>query len=487
MIETPLSERKAKLIEAIKIKTELANRVKYNQIKQYFPEKGPLRRDLYKKHMAFFKAGATYTERCCLAANRIGKTESMGGYEVTMHLTGLYPDWWEGRRFKNPTSGWAAGDTSQTVRDILQFKLLGKIDDIGSGLIPKHLIVGSPTKKVGVPEAIETIRVRHVSGGTSILGFKSYDQKRKAFQGTKKDFIWEDEEPPLLVHTECLLRLMDTSGGDDTGLSICTYTPLEGISDTVMHFLPSGDWANIKNTGAVFVMMADWWDVPHISEKQRDVLLASIPPFQRDARSKGIPQLGSGAIFPVPETDIMVDDFEIPVHWPKLYALDVGWNNTAVVWGALDRETGVAYIYSDYKRSEAEPAIHTEAIKARGDWIKGKIDPAARGRSQIDGVQLMQSYIDLGLNLDVAQNAVEAGLYKVWEALSTGRLKVFKSCSKWFEEFRIYRRDAKGKIVKVHDHIMDTTRYLYMSIEEAEVKPIDEDQRRARSRGGWRG
>ena len=395
----------------------------------------------------------------------------MGGYEVTCHLTGIYPPWWKGRRFTKPTKGWAAGDTSQTVRDILQEKLLGDFNDMGSGLIPKHLLLGK-TNKLGVPQAVETVRVRHISGGESILGFKSYDQKRKSFQGTKKDFIWEDEEPPILIHTECLLRTMDTSGGDDTGLMICTFTPLEGISETVMHFLPNGDWATIKNESTMFVIMADWDDVPHISPAQKKSLWASIPPYQRDARSKGIPQLGSGVIYPVPESDIEIDDFEIPEHWPKMYSLDVGWNATAVTWFALDRETGTKYIYSVYKKGEAEPSIHAEAIKARGDWIPGKIDPAARGRSQKDGIQLLQTYLDLGLKLTPAQNAVETGLYKVWQNLSGGTTKVFKSCRPWFEEFRLYRRDEKGKIVKVNDHLMDCTRYGEMDIDCAKVKPV---------------
>lgn len=473
------------LIKMIEIQTELNNRTKYNKINSYFPDEGPLRRELYKKHMEFFEAGAKFTERCMLAANRIGKTESVGGYETTLHLTGLYPKWWKGKRFTKPTQGWAAGDTNTTVRDILQYKLLGDFNDIGSGLIPKDLII-STTPKAGVPQAIETIRVKHVSGGESLLGFKSYDQKRKSFQGTKKDFIWEDEEPPLLIHTECLLRTMDTSGGESTGLMICTYTPLEGISETVMHFLPDGDWATIDNQGSKYVIMATWDDVPHISKNQKKVLWDSIPPYQRDARSKGIPQLGSGAIYPVPESEITVDDFELPVHWAKLYALDVGWNNTASAWLAVDRDTGVSYLYSCYKKGEAEPAIHTEAIKARGDWIKGKIDPASRGRSQVDGVQLMQSYIDLGLQLDTAQNAVEAGLYKVWEAFSTGKLKVFKSCTQLLEELRIYRRDDKGKIVKTNDHIMDAMRYVYMSKDEAEVRPVEESSRRYRQSSSWR-
>lgn len=457
------------LIKKLKLLQEQRDRKKYNKIKTYFPDKGPLRRELYPKHTTFFEAGVKHSERLMLAANRIGKTESVGGYEVTCHLTGEYPEWWVGHRFDKPVKVWAAGDTNQTVRDILQEKMLGDFTDIGSGLIPKHLILGT-TPKTGVPQAIETIRVKHKSGGTSLLGFKSYDQKRKAFQGTAQEVIWMDEEPPLDIYAECLLRTMTTNG-----LLINTFTPLSGISETVMHFLPNGDFSSIDNEGTKFVIMADWDDAPHLSKEQKTKLWDSIPPYQREARSKGIPQLGSGVIFPVPESDITVEDFEIPVHWPKLYALDVGWNNTAACWIAIDRETGVTYIYSVYKRGEAEPSVHAEGIKARGDWICGEIDPASRGRSQVDGTQLMQSYIDLGLKLEPAQNAVESGLYEVWQMLSSGKLKVFGSCKQWFEEFRIYRRDEKGKIVKSNDHIMDACRYVIMGRDKAKVKPVKKE------------
>jgi hypothetical protein len=176
-----------------------------------------------------------------------------------------------------------------------------------------------------------------------------------------------------------------------------------------------------------------------------------------------VPALGSGAIYPVPESDITVADFPLPAHWPRGYGLDVGWNRTAAVWGALDRETSTIYLYSEHYRGNAEPVIHTEAIKGRGAWIPGVIDPAARGRGQRDGEQLMQDYVDLGLDLDVAVNARESGLYQVWQLLSSGRLKVFKSLTNWFEEFRLYRRDDKGQIVKEKDHLMDCTRYFIMS------------------------
>ena len=224
------------------------------------------------------------------------------------------------------------------------------------------------------------------------------------------------------------------------------------------------------------VVMASWDDVPHLTQAQKEELWSSIPPYQRDARSKGIPQLGAGAIYPVPETEILVDPFEIPPYWPCSYALDVGWNRTACLWGALDRQTDVFYLWSEYYKGEAEPPIHTAAIQSRGKWIPGVIDPAARGRGQKDGERLLQIYLGLGLDVQKADNAVEAGLYEVWTRLSTGRLKVFRSLQNWLSEFRIYRRDEKGHVVKASDHLMDSMRYLVMSgIELAIIQPVDED------------
>lgn len=205
-----------------------------------YPDSGPLRRELYPKHLDFFRAGAVHHERLFLAANRVGKTEGVGGYEVTLHLTGRYPSWWEGRRFTRPTDGWAAGDTRTTTRDIIQFKLLGSPTEPGTGLIPAELL-GTRRPMSGVPDAIDTLRVRHVSGGWSRLAFKSYDQGRRTFQGTEKDFVWLDEEPPLDVYNEALIRTAATVPGELPGLMIATFTPLSGMSETVLHFMPNGE------------------------------------------------------------------------------------------------------------------------------------------------------------------------------------------------------------------------------------------------------
>lgn len=451
---------------------------KYRSIEAYYPDEGPLRRELYKKHIAFFEAGRAHEERLALAANRIGKTEGMGGYELTLHLTGDYPHWWNGRRFSQPIEAWAAGKTGQTVRDIIQKKLLGPINDVGSGLIPRDKIIRT-TPRSGIPGAVDTIYVKHASGGVSELGLKSYDQKRQSFEGTKKQVIWLDEEPGQDVYTECLLRTTDTSGRNEgNGIVMLTFTPLQGMSEVVLSFLPGGEIRE-RTEGTRFVLMATWDDAPHLTEETKRKLLESIPPFQRDARSKGVPQLGAGAIYPVPESDFVVDDMPIPEHWPRAYGLDVGWNRTAAIWCAWDRDNDIVYLTREHYRGQAEPAVHAMAIKAKDEWIPGVIDPAARGRRQDDGQKLIDDYANLGLDLEHAFNGVESGLHEVWQRLSTGRLKVFRSCQNWLSEFRLYRRDEKGKIVKVSDHLMDATRYLVMSgLDRAIVKPVQKTENR---------
>lgn len=208
------------------------------KMKGYFQEDGPYRRALYAKHMAFVAAGRTHRERCFLAANRVGKTD-LGAYEVTCHLTGDYPDWWPGRRFTTPVQAWAAGDTGKTTRDILQEKLLGKLGELGTGMIPSHAIEHS-SHKAGLAGAIEQVWVTHVSGGKSILTLKSFDQRREAFQGTATDVIWLDEECPQDIYTECLLRTMDTPDRPGGGMIILTFTPLQGITKLVLEFLAPG-------------------------------------------------------------------------------------------------------------------------------------------------------------------------------------------------------------------------------------------------------
>lgn len=218
--------------------------------------------------------------------------------------------------------------------------------------------------------------------------------------------------------------------------------------------------------------MVTWDEVPHLSEKDKKEMWDSIPAYQRDARAKGIPMLGSGAIYPLLESEVICDPFPIPKFWPKAFGLDIGWNRTAAVWAAKDEDADKVYLYAEYYRTSAEPAVHAAAIRAKGPWIPGVIDPASRQRSMTDGTRLVENYTDYDLTLFPADNSIDAGISKMWDMLSGGRLKVFSTLQNWRNEFRIYRRDEKGKIVKKDDHLMDATRYLVMSgLTYASVEP----------------
>jgi phage terminase large subunit-like protein len=233
-LESLNSLQKRELLQLLEEQERRRNRRKFYDL---YPATGPLRRELYPKHMEYFRRGAVDSERGMIAANRVGKTWGVGAYETTIHATGIYPDWWEGKRFSEPTSIWVAGDTSQTTRDVIQFALFGvggegADGELGSGMIPGDLIVGTPSAARGVSGAFDTGMVRHVTGGLSSIGHKSYDQGRKKFQGTAKHVVWLDEEPPLDVYTECLTRIMTVKG-----ILMSTFTPLEGATAVVNMYL----------------------------------------------------------------------------------------------------------------------------------------------------------------------------------------------------------------------------------------------------------
>lgn len=238
-------------------RNEAWRRIRYEKFKNLYPDETFILDDgqqsftfwarrLYQRHLLAFKLGAIVRARTFMAANRVGKTFGCGGYESTCHLTGLYPEWWEGARFRHPIRAWACGKTNETTRDIVQTVLLGDIEFDGprkvvdgSGLIPHHLIGlghGQITWKQGVADLIDTIKIKHVSGGWSKLGIKSYAQGRGAFEGVAQHFVWDDEEPPIEIYGEQVIRTATTKGK-----LLITYTPLEGMTEVVEQFLPDDE------------------------------------------------------------------------------------------------------------------------------------------------------------------------------------------------------------------------------------------------------
>jgi len=175
-------------------------------------------------------------------------------------------------------------------------------------------------------------------------------------------------------------------------------------------------------------------------------------------------------IYAFPDADIVVPDFPIPEHWPRGFGLDIRSHTMAVIWGARNPESDVLYLYSEYY-ADSDPAVHAAAIRSRGEWITGFMDPGANGRERLDGSRLMEIYRKHGLKLQSVVSMLESGILEVSERMRSGRLKVFASLGRYSEERRLYRRDERERVVTQRDNLQDATRCLVTAVSRMYTKP----------------
>jgi phage terminase large subunit-like protein len=434
----------------------------------------------YPKQAAFHAAGALYRERLFSAANQVGKTQA-GAYEVAMHVTGRYPAWWKGRRFTRPNHGLAGSESGELTKKGVVRLLLGRDPKghPGTGAIPRDCIIRIRWG-TGIPDLPDSVQVKHESGGTSTIHFKSYDQGRTKWQADTVDWVWFDEEPPLDVYSEGLTRTNVTLGP-----IIITFTPLLGMSTVVKRF-----W--IEKLAGTSVTVMSLYEAEHYSDAQREAIVAACPEHEKSARIYGIPGGGAGLIYPVDLQSITEPAIEIPPHWKRINGIDFGWDHpTAVVFCAHDADNDVIHIYDTHRQSKALVAVHASAIKRRGAWIPCAWPPDGMQEKgtgvqlatqyRTEGVAMLQEparFIATGADGETEQSmvSVEAGISRLLERMRTGRLKVAAHLGDWFEEAGMYRRKIDPKtgritIVKVDDDLMDATRYAEMMLRFAVAKP----------------
>lgn len=459
------------LKEQARLLSELGRRKRTNILATYKP---------YAKQVEFHKAGARYRERLFMAGNQLGKTLG-GAAEMAFHLTGKYPEGWEGHVFESPIIALAGSESYELTRDGVQRLLVGppmSEEEWGTGYIPKNDIV-STTRRSGVSGALDSITVRHVSGGTSTLLFKAYEQGRSKWQANTVNYVWFDEEPPGDVYFEGITRTNATGG-----LIAVTFTPLKGMSSVVARYLLES-----SPDRTVITMTID--DADHFTPAERQKIIDSYPPHEREARTKGVPSLGSGRIFPVLEENITVDPFEVPRHFARIGGLDFGWDHpTAGIEAVWDRDNDIFYITRDYRMREATPIIHAAALKPWGAWIPWAWPHDGLQHDKTSGDQLANQYRELGLNLtfdratfEDGSNGVEAGVSDMLQRMQTGRFKVFRTCFFWLEEFRMYHR-KDGQIVKERDDVISASRYALMMKRYADTPPVVRGAYSGSFRGG---
>ena len=441
---------------------EQKKRIRFNRIDQYDP---------YPYQQRFHDTSKDSNQRLLMAANRIGKSYC-GAAEMSFHLRGMYPEWWKGRRYDQPITAWAGGVSNETTRDIVQAELLGSPDDpdaFGSGAIPKNYIIKTE-RKPGVPNAKSVALIRHVSGGNSSLHFKAYEMGQEKWQGRSVDVVWLDEEPSREIYSQAVTRTLDRRG-----MVYMTFTPEAGMTETVAAFM------NRIQSGQSLVN-ATWDDASekikslngengHLSEVVMEQILSAYSPHEREMRRYGRPSIGSGLIFPVDESKIIIDPVEIKDHWPRIAAIDFGWDHpTAVAWCAVDRDEDTFYVYDCHRESKASPAVHAQTIRSRPNFIPIAYPHDGNRRDSMGNPGLADQYRNLGCNFllshfanppalgeNKGSNSIEEGIMAMLQSMEAGKFKVFSTLGNWFEEFRMYHRKA-GKIVPFRDDLMSATR-----------------------------
>lgn len=451
----------------------------------------------YDFQYAFHAAGADHQERMLMAANRVGKTMS-AACETSFHLTGEYPNpgehffkdthllvklglretgddmWphgWPGRRFEQPVLAWTGSPTNETSRDIVQNELLGGLsEDLGTGAIPKHRIVGKPAlRQAGVKNVVDSFEVRHVSGGLSKCVMKTYEQGWQKWQGTAPHVVWLDEEPDdYMIFSEAQTRILSSRG-----IMLVTFTPLLGVTELVEHFQQGGK--------GIYLKTATWDDVEHLSREDRDRLANSYRAHEREARTKGIPMMGEGAVFPIADRDIQInaaDLGKIPDHWARIKGCDFGIDHPAAgVELAWDRDADVIYVIDCYKKANELSPYHAAWLKKGPVSIPVAWPHDGMNREKSGGNTLADAYRAHGANMlpksarykkargekkeKGGPQPVEPIVDEMLERMQTGKLKVFTHLSEWFEEKRSYHR-KDGKIVDRRDDILKATMYAIM-------------------------
>jgi phage terminase large subunit-like protein len=478
----PLTKaQKIELVQLIEEKNRRANVYRY---KKFFSSR-------YDWQKRFIGATAEFSQVALIAANRTGKTETGTGVDA-IHAMGDYPDDWNGYRFDHAPLIWCLGYSGEKVRDLLQTPILGVKTENGweGGLIPGELIVDTEPM-AGTPNGVRSAYIRHKSGQRSKIQFWSYSQGQHALMGDDVDWFHIDEEPKdPTIYPQVLTRTAAADKGRG-GRGILTFTPENGRTELVIQLMDTP-------APAQFCMSAGWDDAPHLSEKVKEDLLASYPVHQRDMRTKGIPMLGHGRIYDLGEDYVTCDPFPIPDHWMVINGMDFGWDHPqAHMQLAWDMENDAYYVTRAYKARKTSPAEAWSAVKIWAQNAPTSWPADGLQTEKGSGKQQKSYYEEAGFDMleepafwEDGSRSVEPGLFELFDLMRRGKFKVFSGCRDWFEEFNFYHRDAKGKIVKTRDDLLDATRYAYMmrryAIRYADIhNPPVEEALIVPSSSGW--
>lgn len=429
----------------------------------------------YDWQRRFYEAGAFASQRMIMAANGVGKSQSTCA-ELAAHVTGDYPDWWTGRKFlRGGWEVWIGSIDNNMQKRGPQRALLGRDlgEFLGTGLIPRAKIKSIEQRQAGVKEVADTVVIQHSSGDNVIIKWLTFEQGWRKWQsGDPKVILWDEEPDDTISDQKDILSETLTRLVRNNGIFLVGYTPLLGDTQLTEHFMHSED-------PGVWWIGATWDDAPHMDPEQRAMIAAQYPEHQRAARTQGVPMLGEGRIFTTAESKFICEPIHIPDHWARITGIDFGGTDGhphALASLAWDRDNDIVYVM-DVWRDNGTTRDHAHAINSRGTWIPVawphdgmKHDPGSAKRFH---KQYRDDYHVNMLSKSARYKNQDGGAQPQWpiietvrDRLDSGRLKVFRTCSKWLEEYRSYHL-KDGKIVPKRDDVLKATFYGVMMLRYA--------------------
>lgn len=421
---------------------------------------------LYDWQLRFNAATAEYTACLLMAANQVGK--SLTGCVIdAFHLTGDYPDDWEGHKFKKPPMCWLLGYSGEKTRDLLQLKLFGRFvsGKFEGGLVQADKILDHRSM-TGTSGAMREVRVKH-ENGTATCQFWSYSQGQSALMGDVVDWYHIDEEPKDgEIYPQVITRTLNGDNGAG-GRGILTFTPENGKTELVCRFMD-------EPGASMYLQTATWDDAYHLTESTKESILSQYPPYQRDMRSKGTPLMGAGLIYEHSEKQIKCEPFEIPAHWYLINGLDFGWDHPqAHIQMAWDMGADTFYIIHAFKKSKIQPYEAWHIVQGWSEDVPTAWPADGLQTEKGSAKQQKDYYEEAGFEMcdehatwEEGGVGVEAGLMELNNLMKTGRFKVFSHLIDVFEEVRQYHRvskpNGKSEIVKIKEDLLDAIRMAYM-------------------------
>lgn len=438
----------------------------------------------YPYQIRFMNASKQANQRMMRSGNQTGKSYG-ASYEFAQHITGQYQDYYDGVKIEN--SGhlyWCIGIDLDSTARVMQKALFGTAnarieDELGTGSIPKDCIDFDTITKDG--GRIMSARIKHTDGGYNTLQFFGAAQGQDRLMGSVVKFVWCDEEPKhnsMDIYAQCMARTTTTDGH-----IMYTCTPEQGMTDLQRMYAED-------ETGQLYLDSASWDECPHIDEATIKRLLAGIPPWQHDMRRKGLPVLGSGAVFPYRDEEITCEDIQPLSTWPVVCSVDFSSVNDAsvVVYCAHDPLADIYYVYwMEYidaivnknpkfmaKVILNSPTPRIPVVSPHDGGIKS-VNPESKARIMKDlGVNVLGEPFYNPTNLNLAFHRIEKrnrerepGLTEMRRLFETGKLKVCRSILPFFKEKAqmFYAATASGGMeTKGKDDAIDAIRYAVLSL-----------------------